>query len=66
MIDVPPSLSWRMMRKSSSVSAGVSTAVGSSRISTFACRTSALTISTRCCEPTGRSSTSASGFTSKP
>ncbi len=55
-----------MMRNSSSVSAGVSTAVGSSRISTFACLTSALTISTRCWMPTGRSSTSASGSTSSP
>ena len=48
MTDVPPSRSWRTMRNSSSVSAGVSTAVGSSRISTLAWRTSALTISTRC------------------
>ncbi len=66
MTEVPAPVSWRTMRNSSSVSAGVSTAVGSSRISTLACRTSALTISTRCCRPTGSSSTSASGSTSSP
>ena len=54
MMDVPPSRSCRTMRNSSSVSAGVSTAVGSSRISTLACLTSALTISTRCWMPTGQ------------
>ena len=47
-IDVPWLLSWRMMSSSSSVSCGVSTAVGSSRMSTLASRTSALMISTRC------------------
>ena len=46
--------------------AGVSTAVGSSRTSTLASRSSALMISTRCCTPTGRSSTSASGSTCRP
>ena len=55
-IEVPGSLSWRMIAISSSVSCGVSTAVGSSRMSTFAWRESALMISTRCCTPTGRSS----------
>ena len=65
-MDVPPSLSCLMMRNRSSVSAGVSTAVGSSRISTEASLTSALMISTRCWMPTGRSSTSASGSTSSP
>ena len=58
----PDSLSWRMISMSSSVSCGVSTAVGSSKTSTFASRESALMISTRCCTPTGRSSMSASGF----
>jgi hypothetical protein len=64
--DVPPSLSCRMIRNKSSVSAGVSTAVGSSRISTVASLTSALTISTRCWMPTGRFSTRASGSISSP
>ena len=54
------------MSRSSSVSCGVSTAVGSSRIRTSASRTRALMISTRCWTPTGRSSTMASGSTSNP
>ena len=54
-----------MTSSSSSVSCGVSTAVGSSRISRSTSRTSALTISTRCCTPTGRSATSASGSTGR-
>ena len=49
-IEVPDSLSWRMMPISSSVSCGVSTAVGSSKTSTRASRESALMISTRCCD----------------
>ena len=65
-IALPAALSWRMISISSSVSCGVSTAVGSSRTSTCASRESALMISTRCCTPTGRSSTIASGFTWKP
>ena len=64
-IEVPDSLSWRMIAISSSVSCGVSTAVGSSKTSTFASRERDLMISTRCCTPTGRSSTSASGSMSK-
>ena len=63
-LDVPPSRSARMTRMRSSVSCGVSTAVGSSRMSTRASRLSALMISTRCWTPTGRSATSASGGTS--
>ncbi len=55
-----------MMPISSSVSWGVRTAVGSSNTSTFASRESALMISTRCCAPTGRSPTSASGSIWKP
>ena len=47
--------SERMISIRSSVSCGVSTAVGSSRISTLASRISALMISTRCWTPTGRS-----------
>ena len=65
-IDLPPSRSSRMIRNRSSVSCGVSTAVGSSRISTLASRSSALMISTRCWTPTGRSSTTASGSTWRP
>jgi hypothetical protein len=52
-----------MTPSSSSVSCGVSTAVGSSRMSRSTLRESALRISTRCWVPTGRSSTSASGST---
>ena len=62
-IDLPDSFSDRMTASSSSVSCGVSTAVGSSRISRSTSRVSALTISTRCCTPTGRSSMIASGST---
>ena len=65
-IDRPAAASERMMRKRASVSCGVSTAVGSSRISTWALRSSALRISTRCWVPTGMSSTTASGSTSRP
>ena len=66
MIDRPPSRSSRMIRNRSSVSPGVSTAVGSSRTRTLASRSSALMISTRCCTPTGSSSTRASGSTRRP
>ena len=65
-MEVPESLSSPMMLISSSVSCGVSTAVGSSRMSTRASRERALMISTRCWTPTGRSSTKASGSTWKP
>ena len=50
-----------MTLKRPSVSCGVSTAVGSSRISTCASRISAFRISTLCWAPTGRFSTRASG-----
>ncbi len=56
-IDRPLSRSWRMIWNKSSVSPGVSTAVGSSSTSILASLSSALMISTRCCTPTGRSST---------
>src|SRR4051794_13685149 len=65
-IDVPPSRSRFMTAISSSVSCGVSTAVGSSSTSSPASWLSALRISTRCCTPTGRSPTSASGGTCRP
>ena len=63
---LPASRSERTMPKNSSTSCGVSTAVGSSKISTLAERNSTLMISTRCWTPTGSSSISASGSTSRP
>ena len=65
-IDVPEAASSFITPSSSSVSCGVSTAVGSSRMSRSTLRESALRISTRCWVPTGRSSTSASGSTGSP
>ena len=65
-MEVPEALSSRMMVMSSSVSCGVSTAVGSSRMRTLASLARALMISTRCWTPTGRSSMRAWGSTSKP
>ncbi len=65
-IEVPCWRSSSMMRMSSSVSCGVSTAVGSSSTSTFASCDRALMISTRCCWPTERSSTTESGSMRKP
>ncbi len=64
-IALPSSRSDRMTAISSSISCGVSTAVGSSKMRYFASLASAFRISTRCCTPTGRSSTSASGSTSR-
>ena len=63
-IALPSSRSDRITAISSSISCGVSTAVGSSKIRYFASLARALRISTRCCTPTGRSSTKASGSTS--
>ena len=65
-MEVPEALSSRMMAMSSSVSCGVSTAVGSSRMRILASLARALMISTRCWTPTGRSSMRAWGSTSKP
>ena len=56
----------RITPRSSSISCGVKTAVGSSRISNLTSLRSAFRISTRCCMPTGRSSMTASGSTSSP
>ena len=56
----------RITIRSSSISCGVRTAVGSSRINNFTSLRSALRISTRCCIPTGKSSITASGSTSRP
>ncbi len=65
-IERPDATRDRMIPKSASVSLGVSTDVGSSRMRSCASRESAFRISTRCWTPTGRSSTSASGSTSRP
>ncbi len=62
----PSAASRRRTTKISSVSCGVSTAVGSSRTRIFASRYSALRISTRCCQPTDSDPTFASGSTSNP
>ena len=66
MMAVPPAFSSRSTLNSSCASCGVSTAVGSSRISTLASRYSALRISTRCSWPTERFSTRACGATASP
>ena len=65
-MEVPAAASSFMTCMSSSVSCGVSTAVGSSRTRIFAPLERALTISTCCWTPTGRSSTRASGSMSNP
>ena len=62
----PRSFSVARMRKSWSVSCGVSTALGSSRIRILAPRNSTFRISTRCCSPTDRSAIFASGLTVEP
>ena len=64
--DVPCSVNRRSTTNRSCASCGVSTAVGSSRTSTFAPRNSARRISTRCWVPTPMSSTFASGSTARP
>ena len=66
MMVLPCERSTSRMRNRSSASFGVSTPVGSSRIRVSAPRYSALRISTRCCWPTERFSTMASGSTSSP
>ncbi|CAB4765195.1 unannotated protein [freshwater metagenome] len=62
----PEAAKFLITCRSSSVSCGVRTAVGSSRMSKSTSLRSALRISMRCCVPTGRSSTNASGSTSRP
>ena len=59
---------WRFLRiaKNSLISAGVKTAVGSSKIKMFASLYNILRISTLCCIPTLISPTNALGSTSKP
>ena len=63
---VPRSRRPRSVTKSASVSCGVSTAVGSSRMRMRAPRNSAFRISSRWRSPTGSSLTSASSFTCRP
>ena len=63
---LPASRSDRTMPKNSVTSCGVSTAVGSSKMSTLAERNSTLMISTRCWMPTGISSMMALGSTLSP
>ncbi len=63
---VPLAARARQTLNSSSVSCGVSTAVGSSSTSTRALRWSAFTISTFCCAPTESVSTRAVGSSWKP
>ena len=62
----PRSFSVARMRKSWSVSCGVSTALGSSRIRILAPRNSTFRISTRCCSPTDRSAILRVGIDRKP
>ena len=64
--DRPSATSCFSVANSDSDSCGVSTAVGSSRISTRASRYSAFRISTRCRSPTDSVPTRASGSTRKP
>ena len=66
MTETPSAVSARSTLNSSAVSCAVSTAVGSSRISTSAPRCSTRRISTRCCWPTPMSSTQARGSTARP
>ena len=65
-IVTPSRFSALRMSNSRPVSSGVSTPVGSSRIRIRAPRLSAFRISTRCCNPTGSSPTTASGSISSP
>ena len=66
MTETPSAVSVRSTLNSSAASCAVSTAVGSSRISTSAPRCSTRRISTRCCWPTPMSSTRARGSTTRP
>ena len=63
---LPASAYARIHRSNSAASAGASTAVGSSRMSSVTSRASAFTISQRCCAPTGKSSTRAFGSSTSP
>ena len=61
----PAAINVRTMAKNSMISLGVRTAVGSSKTTTLASRSKTFTISTRCCTPTGISSITASGSSSR-
>ena len=63
---LPSAARFRMICMSSSISWGVSTAVGSSKIRISFSRYSIFRISVRCCMPTVISSTRASGSTRRP
>ena len=65
-MDLPSALKPRMISMSSSISWGVRTAVGSSKISISLSRYNILRISTLCCIPTDISSIKASGSTLRP
>ena len=62
----PSAVMRRTTAKSSAASAGVSTEVGSSRISTSAPCSSAFTISTFCCSPAESCHTRRDGSTVRP
>ena len=66
MMDFPSLTRFFMICSSSSISEGVNTAVGSSKIKISAPRYNVFKISTRCCAPTEISSTFAVGSTAKP
>jgi len=66
IIDLPSSTKFCIITASSSISCGVNTAVGSSKIKILAPRYNVLSISTLCCIPTDISSILASGSTYKP
>ena len=66
MMDRPCATIWPSVSNSASLSCGVSTAVGSSRIRMRAPRYSAFRISTRWRSPTDRSPTRAAGSTVRP
>ena len=65
-MDLPSAARFRIISISSSISWGVSTAVGSSKIRISLSRYSIFRISVRCCIPTVMSSISASGSIFRP
>ena len=64
--ECPSPVMRRSTANSSSASLGVSTEVGSSRISRSAPASRALRISTRCCSPADSCQMRARGFTARP
>ncbi len=65
-MEQPSAASWRSVTNSFCTACGVSTEVGSSRISSFGLVSSARTISTRWRSPTDSECTGRSGSTSRP